>query len=562
MLKFKTNCALIVIIIIFSTSLFAQWSGNPQIGTAISVAADDQNTPVIVSDGLGGAIIAWIDHRDGENDAIYAQRINSQGFTQWLQNGVPVCTVPGAKQTVKMVEDGNGGAILTWFDVRSDGDVYAQRINNNGTIEWSIDGVAICNAQGIQFRPSIASDGAGGAIISWEDKRDFNYHGIYAQRVSSEGINLWDENGLVISYMPSVNCVTSNIISDNNGGAFISWADNRNGTFNDDIFIQHVTASGEISWVSNGRNIISASSLQQFPEMLLDNANGLMIAWSDNRSNVSSDIYIQKIDIDTAGFYWAANGVPICTTSSSEDRHKMVTDGAGGAILTWERHTASGRDVYAQKIDSAGQTVWVQDGIVICDAISDQILPSIISDGNGGAIIVWQDFRLFGWDIYAQKVNSSGEIEWTNNGIIISNAWSFQIVPQLIPHIDGGAIVVWQDTRSGVGDIYAERVLSGGTLTTDIDDESFVISQYSLFQNFPNPFNPGTKISWQSPVSSHQSLKVYDILGNEVATLIDEYMAAGKYETEFNADQLSSGIYFYKLTAGEFVSVKKMTLIK
>ncbi len=85
---------------------------------------------------------------------------------------------------------------------------------------------------------------------------------------------------------------------------------------------------------------------------------------------------------------------------------------------------------------------------------------------------------------------------------------------------------------------------------------------FKLEQNYPNPFNPSTKISWQSPVSSWQTLKIYDVLGKEGATLIDEYKSAGNYEVEFSADGLTSGIYFYKLTAGIFSQIKKMLLLR
>ena len=95
-----------------------------------------------------------------------------------------------------------------------------------------------------------------------------------------------------------------------------------------------------------------------------------------------------------------------------------------------------------------------------------------------------------------------------------------------------------------------------------IEVEIGVAKHFALHQNYPNPFNPITVISWQSPVGSHQNLKVYDLLGNEVATLIDEYKPAGSYEIEFNASSLSSGIYIYKLTAGEFTSTKKFILLK
>lgn len=100
-------------------------------------------------------------------------------------------------------------------------------------------------------------------------------------------------------------------------------------------------------------------------------------------------------------------------------------------------------------------------------------------------------------------------------------------------------------------------------LVTDIKEDNKIIPlEFSLFQNYPNPFNPNTKISWQSPVGSWQTLKVYDVLGNEVATPVDEYKPAGKYEVNFDASKLSSGVYFYQLWAGSFIETKKMVLMK
>jgi hypothetical protein len=99
------------------------------------------------------------------------------------------------------------------------------------------------------------------------------------------------------------------------------------------------------------------------------------------------------------------------------------------------------------------------------------------------------------------------------------------------------------------------------TSTTSVGDEK-IISEYVLSQNFPNPFNPSTKISWQSPVSGWQNLKIFDMLGNEVVTLLDEYKTAGKYEVDFDAAELTSGIYFYQLKLGTFIQSRKMLLLK
>ncbi|MBI5662117.1 MULTISPECIES: glucoamylase family protein [Ignavibacterium] len=104
--------------------------------------------------------------------------------------------------------------------------------------------------------------------------------------------------------------------------------------------------------------------------------------------------------------------------------------------------------------------------------------------------------------------------------------------------------------------------------TTSAGDETNVINEFELYQNYPNPFNPTTKISWQSAVSGWQTLKVYDVLGREVATLVDEYREAGKYEIEFNSIEtrrgvsLPSSIYFYQLRSANFTETKKMILMK
>ncbi len=110
---------------------------------------------------------------------------------------------------------------------------------------------------------------------------------------------------------------------------------------------------------------------------------------------------------------------------------------------------------------------------------------------------------------------------------------------------------------------------NNGLLTTDCTQmgknglsELEPVTEYALFSNFPNPFNPTTKISWQAPVDGHQSLKVYDVLGNEVAVLVDEFRIAGRYEATFDASNLASGIYVYRLQAGEFMETKKMILMK
>ena len=119
------------------------------------------------------------------------------------------------------------------------------------------------------------------------------------------------------------------------------------------------------------------------------------------------------------------------------------------------------------------------------------------------------------------------------------------------------------DWQTGDGDVWVYDPL------VDVEQEFTLPTEFALEQNYPNPFNPSTVISWQTPVGGWQTIKVYDVLGNEIATLVDGYKTAGNYEVEFNPSQLPSGVYFYQIKAtpsggqaGSFVETKKMLLLK
>lgn len=97
---------------------------------------------------------------------------------------------------------------------------------------------------------------------------------------------------------------------------------------------------------------------------------------------------------------------------------------------------------------------------------------------------------------------------------------------------------------------------------TSVDDLALVPTEFQLYQNYPNPFNPVTTISWQASESGWQTIKIYNSLGEEIETLVDEYKPAGMHKVQFTENNLPSGVYFYQLRAGEFIQTKKMILMK
>jgi photosystem II stability/assembly factor-like uncharacterized protein len=149
---------------------------------------------------------------------------------------------------------------------------------------------------------------------------------------------------------------------------------------------------------------------------------------------------------------------------------------------------------------------------------------------------------------------TDGGINWTRQLDFLSNAHSLYSI-FFSDSITGWAVGV----KPGGGEIL--KTTNGGVTFIESENGN-VIRDFKLSQNYPNPFNPSTRISWQSPAAGHQTIKVFDVLGNEIATLVDEYKPAGSYEVEFNAAGLSSGIYFYTLTTGIYTDSKKMLLIR
>jgi hypothetical protein len=159
------------------------------------------------------------------------------------------------------------------------------------------------------------------------------------------------------------------------------------------------------------------------------------------------------------------------------------------------------------------------------------------------------------------KINDSGQLVWRKSYGGPSSEYFSDILI-----LDNNEFLVVGTTASfGAGEEDAWVLkFTADTATTAVNNDynSKSPESFTLYQNYPNPFNPSTKISWQSPVASWQTLKIYDVLGNEVATLVDEYKTAGKYELDWIASDYPSGVYFYQLNSGSYVETKKMILLK
>lgn len=447
----------------------AQWNNNSTINNPISVQTNLQYAASITTDGAGGAIIVWSDWRSGEGD-VYAQRINAAGQVLWDADGKAVCTATGNQSFPTIYSDAAGGAFIVWQDNRgANQDIYMQRIDANGNALWTANGIAVCNAAGTQYNPNVLNLGGGACMVAWHDDRTSANSDVYMQKINNDGTAAWAANGVLISNASGYQQYPK-MTTDAAGGAIVVWQDSRSGGSNYDIYAQRIDATGAVQWTANGVAVCTASGMQGDAELLADGAGGALIVWEDYRPGTSSDVYMQRINNNGVA-QWNSNGNAICTAANYQNDPKLVSDGNGGAIITWFDYRSDGGsftnfDIYAQRVSSAGAFEWTSytTGLPVCTSAGRQQLPQIVTDGTGGAIIAWQDNRNGNNDVYAARVSADGSTPWTTNGVVIANAANGQDNPVLVSDGSNGAIVAWADNRNSNYDLYASRIFAGGTL--------------------------------------------------------------------------------------------------
>ena len=319
-----------------------------------------------------------------------------------------------------------------------------------------------------------------------------------------------------------------------------------------------------MQWTTNGVATCTMATDQLKPDICTDGAAGAIITWTDYRSTNNFDIYAQRIGPGGA-IVWTVDGVVMNNNVAYDQTDpKIVSDGMGGAIISWtDFRTGTTADIYAQRVNSTGAVQWTATGIIICTASGDQVKSQLVSDGNNGAYITWEDHRNAGnSDIYAQRIASNAAINWAATGYTICTEVNDQQSPRIVSNGNLGAIVVWQDYRSGSNfDIYEIGFNTTGVIAIENNGTS-TPNEYSLSQNYPNPFNPATVISYQIPQTGNVKLSVFNALGQEMIVLVNQTQSAGNHRIEWDASSYPSGVYFYRLDAGAFRSDKKMILIK
>ena len=213
---------------------------------------------------------------------------------------------------------------------------------------------------------------------------------------------------------------------------------------------------------------VSAAPLAASATAPADSLIGRTATCVDFRSGETFTIGAQHLLGDgTLAPQWSPDGTRLCLGSAQEIASVTVPDGSGGAMVVWVDTRSGDADIYAQHLTSAGAVAsgWPADGIAVCVARDDQYQVAAVSDGAGGAIAVWQDYRAGSISgIYAQRILAGGGLAWPVEGVPVSADSTSQSTPSLVPDQAGGALVVWQEARASDADVRWARIGPDGAV--------------------------------------------------------------------------------------------------
>ncbi len=421
---------------------------------------------------------------------------------------------------------------VVWFDDRDgNSEIYYKR-SSDGGISWGAD-MRLTNNSADSWDASVSVSGMSVHVV-WEDERDGNSE-IYYKRSINGGSDWGTDIRLTNNSAESKDASVS--VSDS--VVHVAWIDNRDG--NPELYYKR-SMYGGVSWEPDTR--LTYNSASSYRPSLSESDSLVHVVWYDNRDG-NNEIYYKR---NPAGNHidFLRNGLnkSILDNQNTYDTITVVNDFLSGYVA--DVNLRIDTVLYASDADL--------EFTLIHQGISDTTVYQVGGSGDNFIGTVLDDDA---------SVNiSSGTAPFTG---------TFRPTKPLSQFHNSNPAGLWilriydrATGNTGTLKAWGITLLISGTPAGIQNKSNQIPESYSLMQNYPNPFNPSTLISYQLPVSGYVTLKVYDLLGNEIATLVDEYKPVGIYNVEFRMQnlELSSGIYFYQLTAGDFIQTKKMVLLR
>ena len=553
----------------------------------------------IVNDGGFNYGAAWGDYdNDGFIDLFVANNDsdNKNNFLYHNNNdGTFTKITDGA-----IVTDGGSSYGCSWGDYNNDGylDLFVSNYNeNNFLYSNNGDGTFSRITEG-----SIVNDGGSSAGCSWGDYDNDGYLDLFvANRTQSNFLYHNNEDGTFTKITSGV------IVTDNANSSSGSWAD-YDGDNDADLFVANAGPAANFLYRNNGNGTFTKITEGAIVTDVSHSNGG---SWGDYDNDGDLDLFVPSGVIGSGFNYLYRNNGDGTFTSVTGDPIVEVFHWAGGS--SWGDFDNDGDlDMFVGGYDG-NNLLYANDGTGSFALIDTGV---VVTEGNYSMGAIWGDYDNDGdIDLFIAKNNyfggnnalfrnESSDNNWLKVKCIgtISNSAGIGANVSVYATINDTSIAQLREIsgqtgggNSGQNSINASFGLGDATVIdsikiewtsgtievfTDIAVNQFItitegegttsiyvqgnrlIEKFELAQNYPNPFNPKTVINYSIPQAGFVLLRIYDILGNEITTLVDEYKTAGNYFIEFDGSNFSSGIYFYRMQTGNFSNTKKLILMK
>jgi hypothetical protein len=592
-------------------------SNNPQSSSLVDwdLMVDDNDN----------AIVAFTDTRNSGNLNPFVYAISPNGDFLWGANGIDLNPTADFQANPKLAKTDDGNIVVAWIIATTRNQVGLQKISTAGTKLWGTNPIVIQSAtEGYNYPDVVTSDSGGVVLFHTATTGSFPAQTVKlrAKKISSAGSISWGVNVQDLGKIAAF--TTPKVYTDNNNGGLIAWHDDRDNNSLQSGFVQRVSSSGTLYFPVDGAEVSLMTNRHKFnPVVAFDNTTDeTYVFWVETEPNQNQNgISGQKLSLNGTR-QWTDNAkvfkdLSVAFTTSISYLTSEI--GNGRAYLFYLEGNGSGLNdkVEGFACNTSGDFLWTGNFTILSNPTSDKLQMVSTVDVHKNCKLAWGDNRLDASGIYAQDINPDGQlgnsivpVELTsfsasvsNNSVTLNwitatelNNSGFQIERSVISNEERN--LDWEQigfingngtTSESHSYSFIDKILSSGkysyrlkqidfdgtfSYSNEVEVDLSLPQTFSLEQNYPNPFNPSTTISFSVPSvvdanfasTTLVQLKVYDLLGNEIATLVNEEKPAGNYEVEFSTSsinhQTSSGVYFYKLQAGSFVDTKKMILMK
>ncbi len=535
-MKALKNILCILFFVVFSTEIVSQPA--PPVDWVRHYSTPGRSNDMKVD--LNGNVYITGEIYSGNSD--YGTiKYNSAGVQQWsaVYNGSEdLNDIP-----LSIDVDNQGNVYVTGYanqdfnDPVFTGDYCTVKYNASGQQQWVK--IYSGNAHGRDIAFKVAVDASGNVIVTGQSYIDnVRSDDIVTIKYDPNGQQLWQAVHDGTGTNPEQDA-GRDMILDNQGNVYVFGHSTRINTWYDLCLIKYNSAGVQqfIAYYTGMDNSITEYGVA----ITIDNSGNILVIGESGY-----DLAILKYS-SAGSELWAYR-----YEQASIDKAKdIITDASGNVYFCG----STGSTGFVAKLNSSGTLEWNK---IITGTGGNEIVNSLSIDSPGDVYLSGKVAAGTYFDVLAEKINPAGATQWraTHNGSGNQNDFGNSVGMDA----SGNIFVTGGSNVSGSNNFCTIKYTPGTIGINPVFNE--IPNEFSLSQNYPNPFNPTTNIEFNVLKSSFVKLIIFDITGREVETLVSKQMAEGVYNVDWNASKYPSGVYFYRITAGNFTDTKKMILTK